>query len=139
MDQTAPPPKGVAPLTIWAVSDGRVCEFTRVLDWGGARVTSAYLIPRTRDDLRFRREGIKFVARQTFGTVGRGIDMIATLPIGMLSENPSFKRECPEYADNIHWYIKHLEENIAAAGLELPLAAYDKLSAVSHPPASLRG
>jgi pyridoxine 4-dehydrogenase len=35
--------------------------------------------------------------------------------------------------------VKHLEENIAAAGLELRLAAYDKLSAVSHPPASLRG
>jgi pyridoxine 4-dehydrogenase len=35
--------------------------------------------------------------------------------------------------------IKHLEENIAAAGLELPQAAYDKLAAVSHPPASLRG
>jgi pyridoxine 4-dehydrogenase len=35
--------------------------------------------------------------------------------------------------------IKHLEENIAAAGLELPQAAHDKLSAVSHSPASLRG
>jgi len=35
--------------------------------------------------------------------------------------------------------VKHLEENIAAAGLELPRAAFDKLSAVSHPPASLRG
>ena len=33
----------------------------------------------------------------------------------------------------------HLEENVAAAGLELPQAAYDELSAVSHPPASLRG
>ena len=27
--------------TTVAVSDGRVCEFTRVLDWGGARVTKA--------------------------------------------------------------------------------------------------
>jgi aryl-alcohol dehydrogenase-like predicted oxidoreductase len=35
--------------------------------------------------------------------------------------------------------VEHLEENIAAASLELPQAAYDKLSAVSHPPASLRG
>jgi aryl-alcohol dehydrogenase-like predicted oxidoreductase len=35
--------------------------------------------------------------------------------------------------------IKHLEENIAAADIELPQAAYDKLSAVSHPAASLRG
>src|SRR6202451_1433849 len=35
--------------------------------------------------------------------------------------------------------VTHLEENIAAAGLEVPQAAYDGLSAVSHPPASLRG
>ncbi len=34
--------------------------------------------------------------------------------------------------------IAHLEENIAAASLELPQAAYDSLSAVSIPPASLR-
>jgi pyridoxine 4-dehydrogenase len=35
--------------------------------------------------------------------------------------------------------VAHLEENVAAAGLELPQAAYDELSAASHPPASLRG
>lgn len=35
--------------------------------------------------------------------------------------------------------VAHLEENVAAAGLELPQAAYEELSAVSHPPASLRG
>jgi len=35
--------------------------------------------------------------------------------------------------------IKHLEENIAAASLELPQAAYDELSEVSLPAASLRG
>jgi len=33
----------------------------------------------------------------------------------------------------------HVVENIAAAGLELPQAVYDELSAVSVPPASLRG
>jgi aryl-alcohol dehydrogenase-like predicted oxidoreductase len=35
--------------------------------------------------------------------------------------------------------VKHLEENIAAAALELPQAAYDRLSSVDVPPASLRG
>ncbi|MBW4027152.1 MAG: oxidoreductase [Acidobacteria bacterium] len=35
--------------------------------------------------------------------------------------------------------IKHLEENVAAAALKLSEAAYKKLSAVNHPPASLRG
>ena len=33
----------------------------------------------------------------------------------------------------------HVEENIAAAGLELPQKLYEELSAVSHPPRSLRG
>jgi aryl-alcohol dehydrogenase-like predicted oxidoreductase len=35
--------------------------------------------------------------------------------------------------------VQHLEENIAAAGLELPQAAFDRMSAVDIPPASLRG
>jgi aryl-alcohol dehydrogenase-like predicted oxidoreductase len=35
--------------------------------------------------------------------------------------------------------VKHLEENAAAAALELPAAAYKELSSISHPPVSLRG
>jgi aryl-alcohol dehydrogenase-like predicted oxidoreductase len=35
--------------------------------------------------------------------------------------------------------VEHLEENVAAAALELPDAAYKELSAVEPPPASLRG
>jgi aryl-alcohol dehydrogenase-like predicted oxidoreductase len=35
--------------------------------------------------------------------------------------------------------VSHLEENIAAAGLDLPAAVYDALSAVEPPPISLRG
>jgi pyridoxine 4-dehydrogenase len=35
--------------------------------------------------------------------------------------------------------VKHLEENIAAAAIELPQSSYDQLAAVDIPPASLRG
>jgi pyridoxine 4-dehydrogenase len=35
--------------------------------------------------------------------------------------------------------IPHLEENVAAASLELPQDVYSALSSVSHPPVSLRG
>jgi pyridoxine 4-dehydrogenase len=35
--------------------------------------------------------------------------------------------------------VKHVEENIAAAALELPQSLYDELFAVSHRPKSLRG
>jgi pyridoxine 4-dehydrogenase len=34
--------------------------------------------------------------------------------------------------------VKHLEENIAAAGIDLPKKAFEELSAISHPPVSLR-
>ena len=77
----------------------------------GERVTASYLVPRTKEDLAFRRQGIKYVARKTWGTHGRGVDMIATLPIGMLAQFPSFKRLCPEYADNIASLLAHFEEN----------------------------
>jgi 4-hydroxyphenylacetate 3-monooxygenase len=76
----------------------------------GVRVTSSYLIPRTKEDLVFRREGIKFVARRSWGTHGRGVDMIATLPIGMYACLPSFRKHSPEYAENIASYIEHLED-----------------------------
>ena len=77
----------------------------------GVRVTSSYLIPRTKEDLAFRREGIKFVARRSWGTHGRGVDMIATLPIGMYACLPGFRTHSPEYAENIVSYIQHLEDN----------------------------
>ncbi len=35
--------------------------------------------------------------------------------------------------------MAHLEENVAAAGVQVPKAIFDELSAISHPPASLRG
>jgi hypothetical protein len=34
--------------------------------------------------------------------------------------------------------VAHVEQNIAAARIELPQSVYDELSAVSHPPMSLR-
>jgi aryl-alcohol dehydrogenase-like predicted oxidoreductase len=35
--------------------------------------------------------------------------------------------------------VKHLEENVAAASLDLTQAAFERLSSVDIPPASLRG
>lgn len=77
----------------------------------GARVTAAYMLPYEKADLTFRRQGIEYLARQTFGTYGRGIDMIATLPVGMMSQLPTFERLCPEFAENIGAYRAYAEEN----------------------------
>jgi 4-hydroxyphenylacetate 3-monooxygenase len=77
----------------------------------GARVTASMLLPRTKEDLAFRREGIEYIARKTFGVIGRGIDMISTLPLGMVAELKEFERYCPEYADNIVQYVNWAQEN----------------------------
>ena len=77
----------------------------------GARVTASYFVPRTKADLAWRREGIEYVARKTFGMFGRGVDMISTSIIGYVSEYPTFERLCPEFAENIHRYRTFAEEN----------------------------
>jgi 4-hydroxyphenylacetate 3-monooxygenase len=77
----------------------------------GARVTASYLVPRTIEDLTFRRKGIEFVTRQTFGVYGRGMDMIAELLVGFYSAMPSMRKLSPEFADNLEWYRSYAEEN----------------------------
>ncbi|MGI9658871.1 MAG: 4-hydroxyphenylacetate 3-hydroxylase N-terminal domain-containing protein [Gaiellaceae bacterium] len=77
----------------------------------GARVTASYFLPQTKADLAWRREGIEYVARKTFGMFGRGVDMISTSIIGYVSELPTFKRECPDFAENITAYRTVAEEN----------------------------
>jgi 4-hydroxyphenylacetate 3-monooxygenase len=77
----------------------------------GERVSAAYMVTRTKKDLTFRREGIEFVARETFGVLGRGIDMIGMLPVGMVGRFPTFFAACPEYAENIHAYREYAEAN----------------------------
>jgi 4-hydroxyphenylacetate 3-monooxygenase len=77
----------------------------------GARVPNSYFLPRTKEEIAFRREGIEYHARQTFGTHARGMDMIANFIVGMLSEYPSFARACPDFAENIGSYRQYAEEN----------------------------
>jgi 4-hydroxyphenylacetate 3-monooxygenase len=77
----------------------------------GARVTSAYMLPRTPEELDRRREMIEHNSRQTFGSFGRGMDMIATLQLGFVAHYPRFERDCPEYADNVLRYRDFAEEN----------------------------
>ena len=83
----------------------------------GARISKAWMIPRTRDDLRSRRECIAFFAMQTFGVFGRQMDMIATTQVGMAAWEHLVRKNNPDYADNILSYITYAgENNIVLAG-----------------------
>jgi type IV pilus assembly protein PilM len=86
--------------TTVAVSDGRLCEFTRVLDWGGVRVTAA--IQRTLDVEAEEAEQIK-----------RSLDVSAAAAEGPADERTSKAAEAArrevnglarELASSLHFY-----------------------------------
>lgn len=77
----------------------------------GARVSTAWMIPRTKEQLVQRRECIEYIARETFGIFGRPLDLAPTIAVGMAAYLPSFQQKRPEYADNIIRYINYAQEN----------------------------
>jgi 4-hydroxyphenylacetate 3-monooxygenase len=76
----------------------------------GERATVSFMVPRTKDELRRRRAAIEHISRETFGFYGRGIDMIAMVHIGMLGVLPTFRKFCPEFAENLLGYRDYAEE-----------------------------
>ena len=84
----------------------------------GQRVTRVWQVPRTRDDLRLRRELVELTSRQTLGFFGRQLDNIALTMIGLAAYEHLFRKDNPELAANITRYIRYAEENnIIIAGL----------------------
>jgi 4-hydroxyphenylacetate 3-monooxygenase len=77
----------------------------------GERVTKAWMIPRTREDLKSRRELTDYIAKETFGVFGRPFDLAPLVPVGMAAHLSKFRRKRPEYADNVLHYIDYAQKN----------------------------
>lgn len=82
----------------------------------GARVSKAWMVPRTREDLESRRQCVEYLARKTFGIFGRQLDMIACTQVGMEAFRHLIEEHNPEYAANITRYITMAaEQNLLLA------------------------
>ena len=77
----------------------------------GARVSTAWMIPRSREDLRSRRACVEHLAKRTFGVFGRQMDMIATTQIGMVAMSELIRKHSPDYADHIAPYVDYAAEH----------------------------
>jgi 4-hydroxyphenylacetate 3-monooxygenase len=77
----------------------------------GRRVSKAWMIPASKDDLKSRRECIEYLVRNTFGIFGRQMDMIASTQIGLVAFLPLLELNSPEYAKNILPYVSYAAEN----------------------------
>jgi 4-hydroxyphenylacetate 3-monooxygenase len=121
----------------------------------GARISKGWMVPRTKADLKARRECTEHIARATFGVFGRQMDMISTTHIGMEAYKHLMAEHNPELAENITRYIKWAgEQNIMLAApvadpqgwrsrgsalgrRGIPLFDTDKGSAIADPDRSI--
>jgi 4-hydroxyphenylacetate 3-monooxygenase len=76
----------------------------------GARVSKAWMVPRTKEDLKSRRESIEFLAMQNFGIFGRQLDMIASTQVGLTAFSHLIEENNPEFVPNIGGYLKDAAE-----------------------------
>ena len=77
----------------------------------GKRISKAWMVPRSPEDLASRRECMEYLARETFGIFGRHMDMISCTHVGMQAFKHLFEESNPEYADNITNYIEYAGDN----------------------------
>lgn len=64
----------------------------------GIRVSKAWMVPRTREDLRSRRACVEHLARDCFGVFGRQMDMIAATHVGLAAHVHLLREHDPEHA-----------------------------------------
>lgn len=77
----------------------------------GARISKAWMVPRTKEDLKSRRAAVEHLAQSYFGIFGRQMDMIATTQVGTAAFEHLIRQHSPKYAENILPYIKWAGEN----------------------------
>lgn len=77
----------------------------------GQRVSQAFMVPRSREDLAKRRLCAEHFIRKTFGVFGRQMDMISTTDVGLYWLLPLLREHDPERAESNIGYINWAQEN----------------------------
>lgn len=77
----------------------------------GQRVTRAWQLPRSKEDLRAKRVMDELSSRHTLGMFGRQFDNIAWTMLGLAAYEHLFRADNPELADNIGRYIRYAQDN----------------------------
>ncbi len=75
-------------------------------DSNGRRAPIAWMIPRSKDELRRRREACRFSTYHTLGTFGRPPDYGPLVPIGFLAILDRIAGLDPEWVANVHEFIR---------------------------------
>lgn len=92
----------------------------------GKRYSTGWLVPKTKEDLKLRREMLRLSTNHTFGVFGRPNDYGSMMAMGFLSIIDKIEKENPEYAENVRRFIDFSQKhNIMSADL-IPDVQTDK-------------
>jgi 4-hydroxyphenylacetate 3-monooxygenase len=86
-------------------------ELTTYVRDDGSRIGMGFVVPRSPEELRARRECAEHYFRKTFGVFGRQIDMIPTVDCGLIWLLPELRKHDPEHAENNLAYVNWAQEN----------------------------
>jgi 4-hydroxyphenylacetate 3-monooxygenase len=89
--------------------------------YGGEPINVAHMIPRSQEDLRHRRIGLRKWSESTFGTMGRSPDHVAGFFAGFAGNSGVFARGGKQYAENVvNFHKKICEEDLYLAYTIVP-------------------
>ncbi|WP_240377524.1 4-hydroxyphenylacetate 3-hydroxylase family protein [Bacillus piscicola] len=86
-------------------------KITGICEETGERVSNAFIIPRSYEDLMKRRALYEAWAEATFGLMGRSPDFLNVTVTSMASNAKFFEKFNPDWADNIRNYHKYIRDN----------------------------
>ncbi len=92
----------------------------------GKRYSTGWLVPKTKEDLKRRREMLRLSTYSTLGVFGRPNDYGSMMAMGFLSIIDKIEKENPEYAENVRKFIDFSQKhNVISADL-IPDVQTDK-------------
>ncbi len=105
--------RSVAALYDFAADPANAEEMTTESPYGGEPINVAQMIPRSREDLTRRRQGLRRWSEQTFGLMGRSPDHVASFLAGFAANSQVFGRAGSEFAENVvNFHRKACEEDL---------------------------
>jgi aromatic ring hydroxylase len=142
-DVAADPSFGAGIDLISQYYDAQHAEETRDLltyvdDEVGGRVSRAWQVPRTREDLAHRREMARFTTYHMMGSFGRPPDYGPLVPIGYLSIADELEALDPAGLANVHKFVRWGKEHNALSADVIADVQSDRRIPISQKPGRLR-
>lgn len=113
--------QSVAALYDFAADPANAATMTTESPYGGEPINVAHMIPRSREDLVKRHEGLRLWSERTFGLMGRSPDHVASFLAGFAGNSQVFGRGGAEFAENVvNFHRKTCEEDLYLSYVIVP-------------------